>query len=85
MNFFLQEIENDNQGLRNEIQRRTPLDSHSNANGTVSRSPHRNLQQLIRLRDLFESKTNDFNQTVTSKTQDLQRLCSQITQTITEF
>ena len=51
----------------------------------MSRSPHRNLQQLIRLRDLFESKTNDFNQTVTAKSQDLQRLCSQITQTITEF
>ena len=51
----------------------------------MSRSSHRNLQQLIRLRDLFESKTNDFNQILAAKSQDLQRLCSQITQTITEF
>jgi len=49
------------------------------------RSSNRSVQQLVRLRDLFESKTNDFNQTLAAKSQDLQRLCSQITQTITEF
>jgi len=79
----LAEVELDNQGLRNEFQRRASQDSY--ASRTVPRSPHRNLQQLIRLRDLFETKTNDFNQTLTAKSQDLQRLCSQITQTITEF
>jgi len=83
--FYLKEIETDNQGLRNELQRRTPQNSYLSTNRTTLRSPHRNLQQLIRLRDLFELKTNDFNQILTSKSQDLQRLCSQITQTITEF
>ena len=43
------------------------------------------MEQLFRLRDLFESKTNDFNETIAAKSQDLQRICLQITQTITEF
>jgi hypothetical protein len=81
--FISKEIEADNQGLCNELQRRTPQESY--ANRTVSHSPHRNRQQLIRLRDLFETKANDFNQTLTVKSQDLQRLCSQITQIIAEF
>ena len=63
------------------MHRRTPSSTH----GTMSRSPNRNVEQLTRLRDLFEMKTNDLNQTLAAKTQDLQRLCSQITQTITEF
>ncbi|CAF4317425.1 unnamed protein product, partial [Rotaria magnacalcarata] len=74
--------------LRNEvakIQRRSPQDVHISGGGTLPRSSNRNAQQLIRLRDLFESKTNDFNQTLLAKSQDLQRICSQITQTITEF
>ncbi|CAF1457497.1 unnamed protein product [Adineta steineri] len=80
--------EDDNQRLRSEIstiQRRTPQGSYTSGHGTLSRSPNRNVEQLIRLRDLFETKTNDFNQTLATKSQDLQRLCSQITQTITEF
>ena len=81
---LFKESEADNQDLRNELQRRTSQDSCTNTSRTTSRSPYRNLQQLIHLRDLFESKTNDFNQTLTAKTHDLQRLCSQITQTITE-
>ncbi|CAF1130119.1 unnamed protein product [Adineta steineri] len=72
-----------NQDLRNELQKRTLQDS--NLNGTSSRSSNRNIQQLLRLRDVFELKTNDFNHSLTSKSQDLQQLCSQITQIITEF
>ncbi|CAF1257383.1 unnamed protein product [Rotaria sordida] len=80
----LAESETDNQNLRNELHRRTPQDSYMNR--VVCRSPsHRNSQQLMRLCDLFESKSNDFNQTMTMKSQDLQRLCSQITQTIIEM
>ncbi|CAF2666041.1 unnamed protein product [Rotaria sp. Silwood2] len=79
----LAESETDNQNLRNELHRRTPQDSYMNR--TTRRSPHRNIQQLIRLCDLFESKSNDFNQTITTKSQDLQRLCSQISQTIVEM
>lgn len=62
------------------MNRRTPQDSHGNR--TPRRSPHRNLQQLLRLCELLESKSNDFNQTINTKTQDLQRLCLQITQSI---
>jgi hypothetical protein len=86
--FEFQSSEDDNQALRNEIstiQRHSPRDAYVPGNGTLPRSSNRNIQQLVRLRDLFESKTNDFNQTLTAKSQDLQRLCSQITQTITEF
>ncbi|CAF0817165.1 unnamed protein product [Adineta ricciae] len=72
-----------NQDLRSELQQRTV--SNSASSRTPSRSPHRNLQQLSRLRDLFETKTNDFNQTMSAQCQDLQRLCSQITQVISEF
>lgn len=83
-----QASEEDNQALRRELshmQRPSPRDGYTPGNGTVPRSANRNLQQLVQLRDLFESKTNDFNQTLAAKSQDLQRLCSQITQTITEF
>jgi hypothetical protein len=86
--FKFQSSEEDNEGLRNElssIQRRTPRDTYITGDGSLPRSSNRNVQQLVRLRDLFESKSNDFNQTLTAKSQDLQRLCSQITQTITEF
>ncbi|CAF1640407.1 unnamed protein product [Rotaria magnacalcarata] len=80
----LAETETNNQNLRNELHRRNPNDSYSNR--TLRRSPsNRNLQQLMRLCDLFESKSNDFNQTVNAKTQDLQRLCSQITQNLVEI
>ncbi|CAF3738202.1 unnamed protein product [Rotaria sp. Silwood1] len=79
----LVESETNNQNLRNELHRRTPQDCCTNR--TIHRSPHRNLQQLMRLCDLFESKSNDFNQIITNKSQDLQRLCSQITQTIMEM
>ncbi|CAF3350889.1 unnamed protein product [Rotaria socialis] len=84
----LASAEEDNQGLRNEvtkIQRRSPQNVQIGGGGTLPRSSNRNAQQLVRLRDLFESKTNDFNQTLLAKSQDLQRICSQITQTITEF
>ncbi|CAF5014795.1 unnamed protein product, partial [Rotaria sp. Silwood1] len=80
--------EEDNKGLRNEItkiQRRSPQGTYIPGTGTLPRTSNRNIQQLVRLRDLFESKTNDFNQTLIAKSQDLQRICSQITQTITEF
>jgi hypothetical protein len=53
--------------------------------GSVSQGSNRNLQQLIRLRDLFEVKSQDFNQTMAAKAQDLQRLCTQITQTMTDL
>ena len=81
-----QSREDNNQALRNEmttLQRQSPRDGYGSGNGTVPRSSNRNAQQLVRLRDLFESKSNDFNQTLAAKSQDLQRLCSQITQTIT--
>ncbi|CAF0811496.1 unnamed protein product [Rotaria sordida] len=84
----LTSTEKDNQGLRNEIakiQRRSPQGTYVPGTGTLPRTSNRNIQQLVRLRDLFESKTNDFNQTLITKSQDLQRICSQITQTITEF
>ena len=83
-----QASEEDNQTLRQEtshMQRQSPRDGYTSGNGTVPRSANRNLQQLVHLRDLFESKSNDFNQTLAAKSQDLQRICSQITQTITEF
>ncbi len=83
-----QSSEENNQILRHElttIERHSPQDIYITGNGTVPRSSDRNIQQLTRLRDLFQSKTNDFNQTLATKSQDLQRLCSQITQTITEF
>jgi hypothetical protein len=86
--YKFQLTEEDNKGLRNEISsihRRTPQSSHTSGHGTLSRSPSRNVEQLNRLRDLFESKANDFNQTLNAKSQDLQRICSQITQAITEF
>jgi len=64
------EIEADNQGLRNEFQRR---------------SPRRNIAQINRLRELFDSKSNDFQQAISTKSQDLQNLCSQITQALADF
>lgn len=81
---MFQSSEEDNQELRNDIeriQRRSPQGTY----GTISRPSSRNAQQLTRLRDLFESKTNEFNQTLLAKSQDLQRLCSQITQSINEL
>lgn len=80
---LLQKSETINEDLRREMHKRTSHGSHSSR--TSSHSPHRNLQHLIRLRDLFELKTNDFNQTVTARSHDLQRLCTQITQAIAEF
>ena len=79
--------EEENAELRNETNRQTYAvqDSYSTGQGPLPRGSTRNVQQLIRLRDLFESKSNDFNQTIAAKSQDLQRLCSQITQTITEI
>ncbi|UJR14837.1 hypothetical protein I4U23_001822 [Adineta vaga] len=79
----LSKSETMNQDLRMELHQRTPPNSHSSR--PSSRSPPRNLQQLLRLRDLFETKTNDLNQTLSIRSQDLQRLCTQITQVITEF
>lgn len=52
---------------------------------TDHRSPRRPVQQIARLCDLFEAKTSDLNQTVNGKSQDLQRLCSQIIQAIMEM
>lgn len=71
------EIEADNQGLRNEFQRRASQDQHS--------PHHRNLAQINRLRELFESKSNDFQKALSTNSQDLQNLCSQITQALAEF
>jgi len=64
------------------VQRKNPKDSYSSL---PRPSTKRNVQQLNHLRDLFESKTNDFNQILVAKSQDLQRLCTQITETITEL
>ena len=84
----MQASTDDNQSLRRDLsnlQCQSPRDGYTSSNGTVSRSTNRNVQQLAHLRDLFESKTIDFNETLAAKSEDLQRICSQITQTITEF
>ena len=67
------------------MKRHSPHGGFVSSNGISSHSSNRNIQQLVHLRDLFESKTNDFNQAMLAKTEDLQRICSQIAQTMTEF
>jgi len=74
--------EEENAGLRNEVNH---LRQDSSNPGSLTRSSSRNLQQLTRLCDLFETKSNDFHQTIATKSHDLQRICSQITQTIADF
>lgn len=71
--------------LRNEINHLRHDSSKSSNTGSLTRSSTRNVQQLTRLCDLFEAKSNDFHQTIATKSQDLQRICSQITQTIADF
>ncbi|CAF0884031.1 unnamed protein product [Didymodactylos carnosus] len=92
----LSSVESDNHSLSTElqlIQRRTPQHDNTIIGGTLPRSRpmspgnisnHRRVQ-LMRMKELFEKKSQDFRDTIQTKSQDLQHLCLQITQSVAEL